>query len=606
MFYLEARADGRVIRWPLTRDRHVLGRDEDCDLTLDHPTLSRRHLELWVDGTSIELADLGSTNGVKIEGRPVRRGAVACNEWFSAGRILLAVREGVSMTSSLGASSHCGGVGRADRAGPTAADASQEGPPEGEAGCGSAVRGGGVKQLAHALAGTDHGEPLIPAVLEFAAKVSGASTAAVVCPIGAGCAVEGLWGPPLPDVLDPLLAGLSGDAPQQLCGDGRVALAMPLPGDRTAGWLVVHPWPGGGPPGGELALAAALAAREVARLEGLRAAGRRDEPPRSGEQGPAIDPPAIIAVSREGRELIRHIDRLARSELPVLLEGETGSGKELAARRLHAQSQRAAGPFVAINCGAVPGELMEAELFGVEQGAATGVSGRPGQFMLASGGTLFLDEVGDLPSILQPKLLRALEEGSVRPVGAPQPIPVDVRIVAASHRRLEDLVEQDRFRRDLFYRLAGAVVEIPPLRDRPEDILHLARAFAAEAASRYGDAAKGLDLEVARVLCRYPWPGNVRELRNVIARAVVLAEGPVLHGGLFPKHVVGSMAGTKSSPEPAPNDDYRTARQRFERVYFSELLRRSAGNVAAAARLAGLSRTFLYQKLDEHGLREAR
>jgi transcriptional regulator with PAS, ATPase and Fis domain len=300
-----------------------------------------------------------------------------------------------------------------------------------------------------------------------------------------------------------------------------------------------------------------------------------------------------IGVSAAMRHLFAMLDRAAASDVTVLLEGESGVGKEILARAVHTQSSRKEGPFVAVDCGAIPATLIEAELFGHEKGAFTGaIDARKGVFEQSEGGTLFLDEIGELPLDLQPKLLRALEQREVRPLGSNQIRAVNVRVIAATNRRLAEAANKNEFRRDLFYRLAVARLTVPPLRDRPEDIVPIAREFMRSA---LGDPAAELPPDLAGMLTSYRWPGNVRELRNVIDRYAFLGVRDAR--SLFDSHV---------SDQP-PVDDlsrlpYHEARkraiERFERAYLPKVLERASGVVARAAELAEVARPSFYRMLE--------
>ena len=290
------------------------------------------------------------------------------------------------------------------------------------------------------------------------------------------------------------------------------------------------------------------------------------------------------------------LERAARSEATVLIQGETGTGKEGAARGLHDASARADQPFVIVDCGAIPGNLVESELFGHERGAFTGaVDARTGAFEEANGGTIFLDEIGELPVDLQPKLLRVLEHGHIRRVGSNDHVPVDVRVVAATHRDLRADVNAGRFRPDLYFRLAVVRVTLPPLRERPEDIALLVEHITAGLTDDDQLCAPLLEREVIASLERGAWTGNVRELRNYLERCIVL-------GGLVP--LEQPEAGTRGFDASLP---YAEARQRtldqFERLYLEDLLRRHDDRVAPAARAAGMNRAYLYRLLHRHGLR---
>ena len=318
---------------------------------------------------------------------------------------------------------------------------------------------------------------------------------------------------------------------------------------------------------------------------------------------------SLVGQSLAMREVFALLDRAAKSDATVLLSGETGTGKEIAAESLHLASARKGGPFIVVDCGAIPAELLESELFGHEKGAFTGaVSARQGAFEAAQGGTVFLDEIGELSLELQPKLLRVLEKKQLKRVGQSRYLPVDVRVIAATNRSLQSEVNARRFRADLYYRLAVLEIRLPALRERPEDlpllVEHILSGFGAserpEAAVLRGETA-------ASELARHQWPGNVRELRNYVERCLALAER-------------GSLPAPVTAPEPAPalgpagadasaeaGGDLRSARQtwlrEFEKRYLEELLAQHGGNVSAAARSAGIDRKYLYRLLWRNGLR---
>ena len=304
-------------------------------------------------------------------------------------------------------------------------------------------------------------------------------------------------------------------------------------------------------------------------------------------------PGAFLSASPAMEALLQEARRLAASPAPILIVGETGSGKEVLARWIHARSREAAGPFVALNCAALPESLAESELFGHVKGAFTGADApRKGKFQAADGGTLFLDEVGDLSLPLQAKLLRVLEEGSVEPVGSDRPVAVRVRVLAATHRDLAARAREGTFREDLLFRIGGLRLRVPPLRERPEDLPLLARHFLDEARARQGWPPAELPPDFLRALRAYPWPGNVRELRWAVERAALLA-GPAPPG---PGHLPAEVR--QGTPAAAPGS-LEVARQGAEARAISEALASARGNVAAAARLLKLSRSRLYEKLAE-------
>jgi DNA-binding NtrC family response regulator len=309
----------------------------------------------------------------------------------------------------------------------------------------------------------------------------------------------------------------------------------------------------------------------------------------------------IIGGADSMRDVYRVIRRVAPTDVTVLITGESGTGKELVARALHDESRRSARPFVAVNCSAIPADLVESELFGHMRGAFTGADrDRTGVFEAASGGTLFLDEIGDLAESAQAKLLRALEERSITRVGATAPTNVDVRVVAATNRALDVMVKDGTFREDLLYRLAIVQLELPPLRERRDDILPLAVHFIAHFAERHGVPALPLGEAARRALLSHAWPGNVRELRNAIERALVLAEGDHIDTGDLPAAITGSMVPLSPADAALAELPYADARDRvleaFDRAFLNAALERHGGNVSATARALGLHRQSL-QKL---------
>jgi DNA-binding NtrC family response regulator len=344
--------------------------------------------------------------------------------------------------------------------------------------------------------------------------------------------------------------------------------------------------------------------RRAREVLALRAENARLREELAGEfRGLIGDSPAI-------REVVKVIRRAGPTDATLLITGESGTGKEVVARALHAESRRRARPFVALNCSALPGDLVESELFGHVRGAFTGADrDREGMFEAADGGTLFLDEVGDLAGPAQAKLLRALEERQVTRLGSNKPVSVDVRVVAATHRPLDRMSADGGFREDLLYRLRVISLHLPPLRERREDVPAIALHFLAEMAARHGRPVRGLADGARRALLAYDWPGNVRELRNAIERAVVLAEGDQIEAGDLPPQLLESAAPLRPVDAALADLPFAEARERavdaFERAYLQAALERH-GNVSAAARALGLHRQSLQKKLRQLGLtREA-
>jgi DNA-binding NtrC family response regulator len=312
------------------------------------------------------------------------------------------------------------------------------------------------------------------------------------------------------------------------------------------------------------------------------------------ESRAALQPSGLIAHSGAIERVLELARRVARVETTVLLTGESGVGKERIARFIHDESARTGGPFVAINCGAVPETLLESELFGHARGAFTGAAqDRPGLFEAANGGTLLLDEVGEIPPAMQVKLLRVLQEREVRRVGENKTRPVDVRVLAATNRDLLAEVHAARFRQDLYYRLRVVEIQVPPLRQRRDDILPLGRTFLADTAARTGCKVTGFTPAAAHALLRHAWPGNVRELENAVEHAVVLARTSRIDVEDLPPEVAHAMPGAPARGEVRRLDD-------VEREYITAVLEAAGGNKARAAAQLGIGIATLYRKLKQY------
>ncbi len=312
----------------------------------------------------------------------------------------------------------------------------------------------------------------------------------------------------------------------------------------------------------------------------------------------------LVGSSQAMQDVYHLISRVATSDSTVFVLGESGTGKELVARAIHQTSARHDARFIPVNCGALPRELIESELFGHEKGAFSGASAKKiGLFEAADKGTLFLDEIGDLPLELQVKVLRVLEQKEVRPVGSTLPRPVNVRIVAATNADIEQRVAEGEFREDLYYRLSILPIRLPPLRERKEDIPELARHFIQQSGQRLNRSIGDLSAEALHAICEYDWPGNVRELENVIERCMVLCDDTVI--GLKDLPSLGRKdldSGISDLCDPAALT-FTEARDAFERRYLQALLETNQGNVTKSAAMAGLSRRYLQELTRKHGLR---
>jgi two-component system NtrC family response regulator len=303
----------------------------------------------------------------------------------------------------------------------------------------------------------------------------------------------------------------------------------------------------------------------------------------------------IIAASPQMLKACRTVEKVARSDVTVLILGESGTGKELFARAIHELSPRATGPLVAINCAAIPETLLESELFGYEKGAFTGaVKQTKGKIEYADGGTLFLDEIGDLPQSLQAKLLRFLQERVIERVGGRQEIPVDVRIVCATHQDLEGMISEGRFRQDLYYRISEITIPIPPVRKREGDVLVLARAFVDRYNKEFGRSVRGFTKDALAAIESFGWPGNVREIESRVKRAVIIADGPQLCPEDLDLELLNDQEALALS--------LQEVREEAESRAIRRILARVDGNISQAARLLGVTRPTLYSLMDRYGL----
>jgi two-component system response regulator GlrR len=302
----------------------------------------------------------------------------------------------------------------------------------------------------------------------------------------------------------------------------------------------------------------------------------------------------VVARSPEMQRLFQQIAQVAESDATILLFGETGTGKEVMARVIHTNSRRGKGPFVALNCAAIPETLFESELFGHVKGAFTSAHGaKRGLFQMANGGTLFLDEIGEMPLSMQVKLLRAVQEREIREVGSDNSVKVDVRIIAATNKDLSEAVKNGTFRNDLYYRISVVPLFIPPLRDRRDDIPLLAQHFLQLSVKRSNKEVKGFTPAALHRLMIHPWPGNVRELENVVEKAVVMSRQDMLTPDLLPAVSVSDESPLKPLTE---------AKEEFERTYLKTVLQLTSGNISRAAQFAGRYRADFYKMLRKYGL----
>jgi two-component system NtrC family response regulator len=340
------------------------------------------------------------------------------------------------------------------------------------------------------------------------------------------------------------------------------------------------------------------AARETAaRLEAQVATLTRELEARTGHR-------RVVGQSRQWQDILAQAARVAKAETTVLLTGESGTGKEVVARFIHHASRRGEGPFIAINCAALPDQLLESELFGYERGAFTGAVGsKPGRIEQANGGVLFLDEVGEMAPNVQAKLLRVLEEREFLRLGGTRVQRADIRVVAATNRNLHAAMKRGEFREDLYYRLGVFEIGLPPLRERVDDVLELADTFLHEIGEMVGRPAAGIERDAKRDLLAYPWPGNVRELRNAIERAVILADGGYIRSEHLPVTATRKATpadATSNAPLPAGGVNLDA----LERSLVVKALAQARHNKTRAAKLLGLTRAQLYSRIEKYGLAE--
>ncbi|MFL6195430.1 MAG: sigma 54-interacting transcriptional regulator [Thermoanaerobaculia bacterium] len=554
-----------VRRFHLEPGEHVVGSLADAAVHLEGTGISRRHarIDVLADGGAV-IRDLDSKNGTFVGGRRVREAAVTGFTMLAFGTIQAVLSPAdPARTDVL--------LGSGERPASPA-------PEEHE---GISTQGlHPMERLAESL------EEVLPSLAEGLATPEEAASELVhrwieTLPIGRA---ELLRGGPLGEAIVAAASTRDG-VPRNVDH-----LEVEVPG----GWRLVLR----APSTARLVLLRPLFRLALAALSAGSSRSARRRPASPSQSSPPEPVPAPPGLGPEMSKIYRRAGKVARGDVPVLILGESGSGKEVLARWIHARSSRASGPFLAVNCAALPRELLEAELFGIEKGVATGVEARPGLLERGSGGTVFLDEVGDMAPETQAKVLRVLESTSLFRVGGKSPVQVDVRFLAATNRELEALIGEGSFRRDLYHRLAAFQVKLPPLRERREEIPSLAARFFHREVRKGGGSSPGITRAALGALVQYPWPGNVRELQNEIAKAALLLEsGEPLD--------VSQLSSRVRAPEGAeiasPLTLDETVR-RAEREAFAVALAATEGDAARAMELLGVSRTTYYRKVKELGL----
>jgi transcriptional regulator with AAA-type ATPase domain len=571
----------------------LIGSVRDNDLVLPVRGVSRRHARLLVGPEGLVLEDLGSKNGSVVNGVRIQRTLLRAGDQIGIGPVALRVEVVTADDTNL-ALAFSGAAG-------------DPGLPSRET---TAVfdSGPGLGLVEEFLVRLGlRPEPDLPGALAALARGLGARGA---------CLLEASRG-------QPLVLASSGEV-GELAPESLEELVSLAPGERGMSASSVP----GHPPLVYAALPAASAERIVLLAWGeLRTTPEASEhllrvllmlvdrlrprPLHTGDAGVArtsrglVFPAGYIAGDSPAMaSLYAQMRPLVEGDIPLLLLGETGVGKELLAKIVHASSARHEGPFVAINCAAIPAELLEAEMFGIGKGVATGVVERPGKFRQAQSGTLFLDEIGDMPLELQAKLLRALQEKEIQPVGGGT-LSVDIRVVAATNSDLDRRMQEGRFRRDLYYRVAGFVLRVPPLRERREDIPALVDGLTRTYSRELGKSVRGITVKALRTLVEYGWPGNIRELEHETRRLVsICPDGQAIDSAMLSDHV-RQPAGAETPADDDPTSiDLAASAERLERRLIRTALIRAGGNRTAAARLLGISRNGLAIKMERLGITE--
>jgi DNA-binding NtrC family response regulator len=587
MLSIVARYAGRVLRFELGPGCARLGSAPDNDLYIPFPGISRRHAQIERTDRGAVLRDLGSKNLLVVNGAAVTMAELHLNGTIRVGRATLSLEE--ARTSDLQialkvAETACSQSEQTR----TGHDSSTGGP-------------GAALQLVRNYEGMSHRVFLrtLSTRLNEAREVLCADTVALGSWTGDGrISIHSIAGS-LPD--DDVLKRIApGGRKRRITRRQSENVVESVHGRR---WCMAAFGHDQRPPQWQLDFIEYLACKSF---------GPESEPALAKTPPDAALPipdSMVIGSSARMRAAMDQLRATAGSDLDVLLTGETGTGKELFARLVHATGKDPSGPFVAINCAAIPSELLEAELFGVHGRVATGVDPRPGRFAQAAGGSLFLDEIGELPDRLQAKLLRVLQEREILPLGAVNPRPIQLRVIAASNRNLLQLSRGGAFRPDLYYRLSALRFDLPALRDRREDIPGLTLAFLNEAAARHRKNVRGISRSALAALIGYDWPGNIRELRNQVQRAMLICEpNGLLDASHFelepPAHPPLPAADTVAVPSPLvePLAPLQQQVESLERGAISRALVQCNGNRSAAARLLGITRNGLAQKLRRLGL----
>ncbi len=562
-FRLCVEVGGRVLRFPLESGTFDLGSSGECDLVVRHPTISRRHARFEISGETAVLSDLGSSNGTRYDGRlvtgplPIIPGMKLFFGSVAAGLEVISsddLETGVAIAETSG--------------GPAPADHPSE--------IGRSTLGPAVLEVFTL--------DKLPRLADVVAD--GAGTAEVAHAVG-----------------EALLGSMPCRRVEVVRNDGNREAVLfrgerisggeiePVRADAGDGWTLVVEFLSG-----RMAEAYGGIVRSCAAL--IRASGRENSSRRIARKHVVADPPVPAPPSLDPtvRKIYSRAAKVAPSRVSILIRGESGTGKEILAGFIHAASDRAEAPLITLNCAALPRDLLEAELFGVERGVATGVDARAGKFEVANGGTLFLDEIGDMAPETQARILRVLQEGEVFRIGGHSAYPADVRIISATNRDIEEMLEDGRFRRDLYHRIADWVIELPPLRRRPADIPNLAVHFLAAAGAERGVRPAGISRAAISALTAYDWPGNIRELEKEMCRAALfLDDGELLDTSCLQEKILAVQSGRG-------DQRLKAVLERAERKHIERVLGECGGSVSDAARRLGVGQSTLYRRMKALGV----
>jgi transcriptional regulator with AAA-type ATPase domain len=603
-FRLTGEVEGSRLTFDLQAGEHIIGSSQNCDVPLAAAGVSRRHAAMSVGGGVLTVRDLDSKNGTFVNGRKIDERTVDEGDWIGFGPVVLYVirihpddaKVAIPLNPTRRWKEHVDGTTEVR----SIARRSEDEPPRWIA---------LLNRMTDELVGPV--EPSLGDALDTLRQELGAAGVCLVewiddtDPIAVCASGVVIDGAALQEVGRTIRSGAAGEGTNATMTSGL------LEGEVPHSWAAAsehssHPW--GLLVSGDFPHRKASGPLLEATLRMMLHS--RPEPIHVEVGGVGFAPPElsfspryVVGRSAAMGEVYSQLRQLLRGDIPVLITGETGVGKEHVAETLHASSTRREGPFVAVNCAAIPSDLLEAELFGIESGVATGVTARKGKFQLARRGVLFLDEIGDMSLELQAKLLRALQQLEIHPLGARAPEPIDVRIVTATNTDLQALIAANRFRRDLYYRVAGFTIRVPPLRARREDIPAFVEHFMRLYAEEIGKPVRGVTVKALSALAAAPWPGNVRELEHEVRRLVYLCpENEAIDSTMLSQSIIyPSVQQQLDDVDPSGDLNLENAVADLERAMIAAAMARTKGNRSRAAKLLGISRNGLALKMDRLG-----